>query len=183
MGSIRAARRFFQGLPPDCPFAFVLALPARDEWLGLVARLLVQTNDAFRVLLDPPDALHPREVLLLSTHARRGPDAAEELSLDAVLSAVAGRYGRNSGVIVFSGIRAEGADGCRAILRQGGRVWTQDFQSCEFSNLPKYIHDHCHVSYSAAPEALALRVADPFPIFQRAATPRYQASPHTGPLS
>jgi chemosensory pili system protein ChpB (putative protein-glutamate methylesterase) len=163
MGAMAAARRFFDRLPPDHrPLAFVFALRIAPQWAPLVANLLARTT-AFDVgVADPRAALHPRELRVVPAD---GEDAAsdsglEARSVDDILRDVAERYAGDAGAIVLSGIGAEGARGCRAILRHGGRVWTQDFESCRFSSLPRYIQDNCEVSFSAPPEALAARVAE-----------------------
>jgi len=166
MGALIAIRRFFDRLPADHPFAFVFAIHIAEDWVPLVASLLAKTTPLHVQLAGLRRMLYPRDLLVVPADGiqydeRAAPGAqAHRLSIDDILTTLAERYHRNIGVIVLSGIAAEGAQGCRAVLSHGGRVWTQSFDSCQFSSLPRYIHDHCDVSYSGAPEALAVHVME-----------------------
>lgn len=166
IGSIVAAGRFFRKLPPDHPLAFVLAIRGASDWAPLMVNLFTNTT-SFRVrVASAPEMLQAGEVVIVPTNnggyhefPPLTPARRPSLSIDDVLMTVAERYERSAGVIFLSGISGNGVLGCRAILRHGGRVWTQDFESCQFSSLPRYVRDHCEVSFAATPEALAARVA------------------------
>jgi len=81
------------------------------------------------------------------------------MAINGILTAVAKRYGRDAGAIIFSGIGRAGIDGCRAIIDHGGVVWTQDAESSRFASMPQYVRDACEVSFTATPELLAQHLA------------------------
>lgn len=177
VGAIAAIGRFFHALSPggDLPeeitaqsLAFVVAVRSSAEAAGLLARLLAKTTPFAVHATGLERTLYPRDLLFVPVddplpagadgHACQ-PRGSE--TLDRVLTTVAERYRGRAGAIVFSGIGLAGADGCRTIIRQGGRVWTQDDESSRYRTLPHYIREVCDVSLSAAPEVLAEHLARP----------------------
>lgn len=167
IGAVTAVTRFFRALSPDLPVAFVVAVRATAEAAALAAQLLARTTPFVVHSAGLERTLYPRDVLVVPTDgaplaersAARPRSACSLHSLDQVLATVAERYRDKAGAIILSGIGPEGAAGCRAIVRYGGRVWTQDSESSQYSTLPRYIRDVCDVGLSAPPEALAERVA------------------------
>jgi chemotaxis response regulator CheB len=176
-GAVGAIDRFFQALSSEHALAFVVALDTSPKGAALAARLLAKTTPYAVHASGLERTLYPRDVLVVALDGpmdssgesgeAREPQESSRLrtttktcmpSLDQVLLTVAGRYRDQAGVIMLSGIARQGADGCRAISRLGGKVWTQDNESAQFSALPRFIRDICDVGLSAPPEALAARV-------------------------
>lgn len=167
-GAVAAVDRFFQALSTDHSLAFVVALYASPKTAALAARLFARTTPYAVHASGLERTLYPGDVLVvpLDGLADQGASGVESRartascvpSLDQVLLTVAGRYRDQAGVIVFSGIARQGADGCRAISRLGGKVWTQDNESAQYSALPRHIRDVCDVGLSGPPELLAARV-------------------------
>lgn len=76
-------------------------------------------------------------------------------SIDQVVAKVWRRYGRDSGVIVFSGMGDDGARTCCLIKNAGGQVWVQAPETCIVDSMPvEVINTEC-VQYSGSPQALA----------------------------
>jgi len=76
-------------------------------------------------------------------------------SIDALMSEVAARFGRNAGAIIFSGMGDDGTKGCAAIGRAGGVVWAQDSDSCAIDSMPACARATGLVTHSGPPEQLA----------------------------
>ncbi len=77
-------------------------------------------------------------------------------SVDHVVAKVWRKFGKDSGVIVFSGMGNDGAKTCRMIKNAGGQVWVQSPDSCAVDSMPsEVIRTQC-VSFTGTPEQLAL---------------------------
>ncbi len=76
-------------------------------------------------------------------------------SIDEVTAKVALRYGKYSGVIVFSGMGDDGAKACKLVKRTGGKVWAQSPESCAIDSMPSEAIKTQSVSYIGTPEMLA----------------------------
>lgn len=166
LGSVGAILRFLRAVPKDLPLAFVVAVRASPEGLSLLGDLIARTTPFVTHLTGLERTLYPRDALLVPLdgvdddggRGRARPGASPQ-PLDDVLDTFAAAYGERAGVIFFSGIGPEGAPGCHAILRSGGRIWTQDAASSEYSGLPSFIEGICEVGASGPPEALGNRIA------------------------
>ncbi len=80
-------------------------------------------------------------------------------SVDQMVAKIWRRYGKNSGVIVFSGMGDDGARTCRMIKNAGGQVWVQSPESCAVDSMPQEVlNTHC-VSFTGTPEQLARQLA------------------------
>jgi len=76
-------------------------------------------------------------------------------SVDQVVAKIWRQYGKNSGVIVFSGMGDDGAKTCRMIKHAGGQVWVQSLDSCAVDSMPREVMNTQCVSYTGNPEQLA----------------------------
>lgn len=77
-------------------------------------------------------------------------------SVDLVVAKIWRKFGKDSGVIVFSGMGNDGAKTCRMIKNAGGQVWVQSPESCAVDSMPcEVINTKC-VSFTGTPEQLAL---------------------------
>lgn len=171
LGSVGALLRFLRAVPQDRPLAFVVAVRASADGLGLLGDLIARTTPFVTHLAGLERMLYPRDLLLVPLDGVEEDDGEHDgergrvrplpapRRLDDVLQTVAGAYRDKAGVIFFSGIGVEGAAGCHAILRHGGRIWTQDSASSEYSALPAFIEGICDVSATGTPEALGQRLA------------------------
>lgn len=76
-------------------------------------------------------------------------------SIEQMMSNLAQYYGRNCGVIIFSGMGNDGSIAAEYVQQQGAQVWTQDAESCACSSMPDNVRDAGYSSLSATPEGLA----------------------------
>ena len=174
MGGIEAIRRFLSTLPDDLPISFIVAQYLSESIVAQAARLIA-TGNAFNVTpAQSGQVIRYHDVIVLPVIDetlrindkgeinRASPLSSEEISyaIDGIMTAVAKRYGRDAGAIVFSGVGRVGIDGCRAIIDHGGVVWTQDAESSRYASMPQYVRDACEVSFTATPESLAHHLAD-----------------------
>ncbi len=76
-------------------------------------------------------------------------------SIDQMMLNLAQHYGDRCGVIAFSGMGSDGGAAAAYLLRQGGRVWTQDANSCACSSMPDNLRESGYSSLSGDPRELA----------------------------
>jgi len=76
-------------------------------------------------------------------------------SIDMVIGDAASRYGKQAGVIIFSGMGDDGRRGCRQMLEAGGQVWVQTAESCVVSSMPDTVKQACQPQFVGNPEQLA----------------------------
>ncbi|PCK10003.1 MAG: chemotaxis protein CheB [Alteromonadaceae bacterium] len=76
-------------------------------------------------------------------------------SINQVIAKVARKYGKDCGVIIFSGMGDDGSQTCKLIANIGGQVWVQSPETCAIDSMPQNALDTNCVSFSGSPEALA----------------------------
>lgn len=76
-------------------------------------------------------------------------------SIEQMMCNLAQHFGRNCGVIVFSGMGSDGSIAAAYVQQQGAPVWTQNAESCACSSMPDSVRDAGYSSLSAAPKDLA----------------------------
>lgn len=172
IGGPEAVARFLSMLPCDLPLVLLLAQHIHARYQERLAvrlsslsgwRVAVPSGQErlepgrmwvlpakTRIVIDRSGTLHTRAEAWRSTQR---PD------INAVMGDVANSYGARSGAIMFSGLRGEGAQGCEAIARHGGFVWTQTAGSCALANLPAAVQRSVAVDFSGTPEQLAQQLA------------------------
>ena len=89
-------------------------------------------------------------------------------SIDQMMLNLAQQYGSRCGVIAFSGMGSDGSAAAAYLLRQGGRVWTQDADSCACSSMPDNLREGGFSSFSGTPRELAQALVNQ--LAQQAAT-------------
>ena len=75
--------------------------------------------------------------LAIRNNAWRG---AYRPSIDHMVASVADRFGKDSGVIYFSGMGVDGIIGARLMSRSGGNVWIQTPSQCTADSMPNAIN-------------------------------------------
>lgn len=168
LGGPQAVRQFLGAIEADLPVGFILAQHIGANHISLLAEQLDRVTK-FRVLpgttghllrhheviLVPADKLLSVTVDGYIALAPAPPKMIYSPSIDNVMSAVAERYGRKAGTIVFSGMGDDGAKGVVDIAKHGGVVWAQDVESCVISSMPDQARKTDCVTFSANPQALA----------------------------
>ncbi len=163
IGAPTAVTRLLSRVGDGRSLALVVALRIANDGVPLIARLLGRVT-SFRVHSAGIErTLYPGDCLVVPIDGAPEPPAVRGApptrSIDEVLATLAERYLDKAGVIVLSGIGAEGIRGCEAITRYGGRVWVQDPVSCEHQSLPRAISEACRVDFIGTPEQLGERLA------------------------
>ena len=168
LGGPQAVRQFLGAIEADLPVAFILAqhiganhISLLAEQLDRVTKFKVLPGSSGHLLRHHEVILVPADKLLSVTEdgylslAPAPPKMIYSPSIDNVMSAVAERYGRKAGTIVFSGMGDDGAKGVVDIARHGGVVWAQDVESCVISSMPDQARKTDCVTFSANPQMLA----------------------------
>lgn len=168
LGGPQAVRQFLAAVKADLPVAFILAQHIGGNHISLLAEQLnrvtpfkVLTARAGYLLRHHEVVLAPADESISITEdgylslAPAPKNAIYSPSVDDAMMAVANRYGKMAGTIVFSGMGDDGAKGCSAIAENGGIVWAQDVDSCVISSMPDQARKTNTVTYSANPQTLA----------------------------
>jgi chemosensory pili system protein ChpB (putative protein-glutamate methylesterase) len=168
LGGPDALKRFLSEIPIELPVAFIVAQHLGENFVSLLAEQLDRYTE-FRVSVPKEGhVVKHNEVLVTPTDRRLviNPIGAVEYkaiteltnytpSINIAINDVALRYKGNAGVIIFSGMCDDGADGCEALAKKGGQVWVQDPNSCVISAMPESVVKKVPVNFSGTPEMLA----------------------------
>lgn len=172
IGGPEAVKRFLARLPAELPVAFVLAQHLGDGFVELLASQL-DSSSTFKVKEGTAgDILRHGEVTIVPVENHMVLDSQGRIklteksweghykpSIDSVINDVTNYYRQHSGVIIFSGMGADGTSGCQKFAQQyKGKVWAQSTDSCVISSMPDSVRGADLVSYSGSPEALALKI-------------------------
>lgn len=168
IGGPKAIARFLQALPLDLPVTFLVAQHISAAFQDLLVEQLDRCSRWPVALLGDSQAIEPGQVWLVPAEcgidldekgvvrrSRRTWRSSHRPEIDAVLYSVARLCAGRCGVIVFSGLGADGSRGCEVVSQHGGFVWTQSADSCVISNMPEAARRRCQVELSGSPEELA----------------------------
>ena len=168
LGGPQAVRQFLAATKADLPVAFLLAqhiganhIELLAEQLNRITPLKVISGTSGYLLRHHEVVLAPADKHISITqdgYLSLSPAPAGAIyspSINNVITAVAERYGRRAGAIVFSGMGDDGASGCKAMADHGGVVWAQNIESCVISSMPDQARKTHSVTYSADPSCLA----------------------------
>ncbi len=172
IGGPEAVREFLAELPKDCPALFLLAQHMGPEFVDIMAQQLAR---AIQLTVRTPThgerVAHGDIVIVPTTHRLRVnkqgvillellPDNTQgnRPSIDQVLNDVADAFGANAGVIVFSGMAEDAAEGSVYLAGIGGRVYVQDPDTCVISSMVDGVIETGVVTFAGSPKALAGKV-------------------------
>jgi len=169
IGGPEAVREFLAELPPKCPALFLLAQHMGAEFMEIMAQQLARsTTLTVRTPTHGERVAHGDIVVVPTTHRlrvdREGVITLEPLgdtdqpnspSIDQVVQDVADRFGSKAGVIVFSGMAEDAAEGSRYLAGIGGKVFAQDPETCVISSMVDGVIETGVVSFTGSPKALA----------------------------
>jgi len=168
IGGPKAVTRFLQALPVDVPVTFLLAQHISEAFQDLLVEQLDRCSRWPVALLGDSQAIEAGQVWLVPAECSIEVDdkgavrrsnrtwrSSHRPDIDAVLYSVARRFGERCGVILFSGLGADGSQGCDAVSQNDGFIWAQSAESCVISNMPEAARRCCRVELSGSPEELA----------------------------
>lgn len=179
IGGPKAIAQFLAALPDTIPVVLLIAQHISEAYQDLLVEQLDRCSSW-------PVALPGEEQMLEAGHAWMVPaestvelgnkflmkrsgkewDSAHQPDIDALLERVADKWPQRCGVIFFSGLGSDGVQGCSAVSRHDGFVWTQSAESCTISNLPEAAQRNCTIEFSGTPEELAEQLVNRCQIIQ-----------------
>lgn len=176
IGGPEAVREFLSHMPKNCPALFLLAQHMGAEFMDIMAQQLVRSTVlTVRTPSHGERVGHGDIVVVPTTHRlrvdREGVVTLEALnagdqpnspSIDQVVEDVADRFGARAGVIVFSGMAEDAAQGARHLAAKGGKVYAQDPETCVISSMVDGVIETGVVDFTGSPRALAEKVLDDF---------------------
>lgn len=166
-GGLKAFQELLTQMPASPGLAFVL-IPHLDpkhesllhEILARTAAMPIQEADnGTKIELNHVYVVRPNTSLtLVDGHLRmdaftRGPAGANKC-IDAFLVSLAQARGEHAVGIILSGSASDGAEGIRAIKREGGITFAQD-DSAEFQGMPRAAQETGAVDYVLSPSDMA----------------------------
>ncbi len=173
IGGPEAVKRFLARIPGELPVAFVLAQHLGDGFVSLLANQLDRIT-SFKVKEGTHgDSLRHGEVVVVPVNNRMSLDDKGHIkfvegdwkghykpSIDCVIDDVTSSFKKQAGVIIFSGMGADGVLACQQFAEKyNGNIWAQSTGTCVISSMPDSVRKANLVSYSGSPEALALKIA------------------------
>ena len=173
LGGPAAVKVFLDSLPAELPVAFLLAQHIDASFVETLAGVLCRDNNfKCEVGYDGTSLSHgtvtiaPIEyevgftetgVITSTGKDWEGPYAP---SIDQAINNVSMRYGQYSGAILFSGMGNDGSIAAPHMKQRGGTVWAQSTETCACSSQPDSVRETGCVTYSDAPEKLALALVE-----------------------
>lgn len=168
LGGPEALKRFLRALPADIPAAFIVAQHLGANFVSLLAEQLNRVTK-LNVMSPKEGYLFQHQDVIVTPVGERlliNPIGNIELadlteatsyspSIDLVIRDIADRYGKQAGVIIFSGMGDDGKHGCQYLLAKGGQVWVQTSESCVVSSMPDNVKRVCTPQFIGNPEQLA----------------------------
>ena len=172
IGGPEAVREFLAEMPAQCPALFLLAQHMGAEFMEIMSQQLARSTALnVRTPAHGERVAHGDIVVVPTTHrlrvdrdgvvtleAIRAGSLPNAPSIDQVVSDVTDRFAGKAGVIVFSGMAEDGAEGARKLAGKGGKVYVQDPETCVISSMVDGVVETGVVTFAGSPKALAEKV-------------------------
>lgn len=168
MGGPQAVKAFLDALPQGLPLGFLYAQHIDSSFESNLPQAVGRHSEWPVRLLHEHSCVREGEVVIVpvqhelsfteSGHMQvleqpwSGPYSP---SIEQMMCNLAQHYGKNCGVIVFSGMGSDGSIAAAYVQQQGARVWTQNAESCACSSMPDSVREAGYSSLSATPQGLA----------------------------
>jgi chemosensory pili system protein ChpB (putative protein-glutamate methylesterase) len=143
IGGPDAVKQFLDAVPADLGVAFIYANHIERDFQGLLTQVMGRNSRYEAYAPKHGDLLRENSIAVISPenvtgvtrdgsfNVRSTPWLGQyKPNLDQVVASTAVHFGRNGGVIVFSGMCDDAAAASRLMRRCGGQVWTQNYESC-----------------------------------------------------
>lgn len=181
LGGPESVKAFLDALPGGLPLGFVYAQHIEASFESALSQAVGRHSQWQVNQSREGDSIRCGEVVVapISQEMRFDGDGGMRLtgrtwpepyspSIDQMMLNLAQHYGKHCGVIAFSGMGSDGSAAAAYLLRQGGRVWTQDADSCACSSMPDNLREGGFSSFSGTPRELAQALVNQ--LAQQAAT-------------
>lgn len=181
LGGPESVKAFLDALPGGLPLGFVYAQHIEASFESALSQAVGRHSQWQVNQSREGDSIRCGEVVVapISQEMRFDGDGGMRLtgrtwpepyspSIDQMILNLAQHYGKHCGVIAFSGMGSDGSAAAAYLLRQGGRVWTQDADSCACSSMPDNLREGGFSSFSGTPRELAQALVNQ--LAQQAAT-------------
>lgn len=168
IGGPEAVREYLSALPARFPALFVLAQHMGAEFLELMAAQLAKATPLTVRSPQHGDRVGHGEILVVPTTHRllieptgvvqlaHLPEASPYTpSIDLVIRDVADRFKTSATAIIFSGMAHDAIDGSKHLASLGGKIWTQDPDTCVISSMVDGARDAGIVTFTGSPGELA----------------------------
>jgi chemosensory pili system protein ChpB (putative protein-glutamate methylesterase) len=168
-GGPAAVKRFLSQLPDNLGVAFLYVQHIDPQQTATLIRMMTSAGEypsllanqgmvleANRLILvtaaDHVEILENRTLAVTQGGGWKGDYAP---SIDQICANAARIYRQNCGLIIFTGMGDDGADSCRLIKQQGGKVWVQSPTDCTIDSMPVSALATGCVGMNGTPEILA----------------------------
>ena len=172
IGGPDAVKQFLDAVPADLGIAFIYANHIERDFQGLLTQVMGRNSRYEAYAPRHGDLLRENSVAVISPENVTGVTRDGSLNvrntpwvgqykpnLDQIVASTAVHFGRNGGVIVFSGMCDDAAAASRLMRRCGGQVWTQSHESCVNWAMPEATERAVgKPDFSGNPAALAARL-------------------------
>lgn len=171
-GGPEVVKQFVDAMEPDLDIAFIYVQHIDHMQYGVLAESITRDSpykgaiarDA-KLLTNNELVVIPADQLvdfksngIMSVDRRKWPGVYSP-SINQVVANIANEFGRQAGVIFFTGMGDDGLTGARLMALHGGQVWAQSLTSCTITSMPETIIKAGLVSYEAEPKLLADKLA------------------------
>jgi two-component system CheB/CheR fusion protein len=165
-GGLRALESFFQAMPPDSGFAFVVVQHLSPDFKSLMNDLLARhtrmrihrVEDGMTLERDCVYLIPPRKLMTVKGGELSLTDreAARQLEfpINVFLESLAVDYGPQSVAVVLSGTGTDGTQGVRTVHEAGGLVIVQSLESADFNGMPRSAINTELADYVLPPERM-----------------------------
>ncbi len=168
MGGPQAIKAFLDVLPKGLPLGFIYAQHIDPHFESSLPQAVGRHSEWSVRLFSEHPCVREGEVVIApiqhelkfstdgSMQALETPwEGPYSPSIEQMMCNLAQHYGKNCGVIIFSGMGSDGSFAAEYVQQQGAPVWTQNADSCACSSMPDSIRSAGFSSLSATPKGLA----------------------------
>lgn len=173
LGGLPAVKEFLDNLPQGLPLSFLYAQHIEPGFEARLPRAVGRHSQWPVRLAIHGQQLQSGEVVVVPTRQQLDFAADGRLLLldqpwqgqyspciEQLVGSLSRRFGRRSGLMVFSGMGEDGSAACAAAVTQGMSIWLQESASCVCPAMPDSVRKTGLSSYSAAPRQLALALSN-----------------------
>lgn len=149
LGGLRALKQVLSALPPEFPAAIVVVQHLYPKYPSHIAEILSRCTSLQVKQAEPGDHLRPgmvyiappnkhllvKDTTLFLSHSKKVNFSRP--SADVLFESVAVSFRQRAIAVVLTGKNGDGAEGCKAIKKMGGKVIVQDKSTSECFSMPK----------------------------------------------